>query len=769
MMNHVTHRLRSGFSLIEVLIAVVILSVGLLALAALQINVVRSTADAKSRSTALSLAQEKLEQAREFVEKGNDPTACANPPPATWPEQYSCVQDSLTPESNIQVGGTNFTRSWTVDRYVFDQVAGAFDNVIPETASDAAITTYNSDNGTGYLAGTEFKAIEVTVSWVDAEGETREVRVKDSVSSASPSESAKARAPQRPGVRQPQVLIANPNNTAGVIPIAIGDDTETAATNPRPEVISQGNDSSIVETRFDVLTYHGDESGLALVQKRIETSVIGCTCDTANGGGYAYRPTVWSGVQYSDPEKASYQAIAGAAAGNGPNAVTQSSLCSACCRDHHDPTGVAAPKFDPYRSGSHDHFLVSDLSTPITNGRYNESCRLIRVNGIFRVAADLNSEHFGLVATADSARSPVPSTSASASYESFVLDYLGTRFVSGSAYNVIPGTADGMAALAGLDNPDEISINGGPDQQRYLHARGLYIDHLEQDALDKIANVKADCGSPITSSCVLPYVPFTTINVTELATWSSSDDDVIAVLNNTTQVFGNPDDPVRGVVSASGEDGNEADALTVSGLSNSQIARYSAIDNSDSASLSDAQHFVIGQAAQRGDSFTVNISGWTFVPGVFPGVGYTVDMGADQGECGNGPDPSTPNPILCSTNSDLNIPGGVVLSAYIKEDFETVTNPCQTNKTAQKPYCTVRNVDSATITSASSGTTTAAASIVPSPLSDVTTQETVVSFSNIGADDVVTVTFSSPIRVDATSHTCGGSGNKTPTWTSPCN
>ena len=67
---------RRGFSLIEVLVAVVILSVGLLALAALQINIVRSSADAKSRSTALSLAQEKLEQAREFRSRGSDQINC---------------------------------------------------------------------------------------------------------------------------------------------------------------------------------------------------------------------------------------------------------------------------------------------------------------------------------------------------------------------------------------------------------------------------------------------------------------------------------------------------------------------------------------------------------------------------------------------------------------------------------------------------------------------------------------------------------------------
>ena len=60
------HRAGRGFSLLEVLIAVVILSFGLLALATLQLSLFKSSAASKAQSAALSLAKDKIESMRSF-------------------------------------------------------------------------------------------------------------------------------------------------------------------------------------------------------------------------------------------------------------------------------------------------------------------------------------------------------------------------------------------------------------------------------------------------------------------------------------------------------------------------------------------------------------------------------------------------------------------------------------------------------------------------------------------------------------------------------
>ena len=64
---------------------------------------------------------------------------------------------------------------------------------------------------------------------------------------------------------------------------------------------------------------------------------------------------------------------------------------------------------------------------------------------------------------------------------------------------------------------------------RYLHARGLYVDHLEAAALQELADVLADNGARSMpgsiegddpEDCILPYLPFTSANLTEISNGS---------------------------------------------------------------------------------------------------------------------------------------------------------------------------------------------------------------------------------------------------------
>ena len=98
-------RMQQGFSLIEVLVAAAVLSVGLLALASLQMSIVRTSSDSKAYSVALSLAKDKLEELRTF----NDVRGVRS---------YQSLTDGTDTPGNV--GGVEYSRGWTVTRYAYN-------------------------------------------------------------------------------------------------------------------------------------------------------------------------------------------------------------------------------------------------------------------------------------------------------------------------------------------------------------------------------------------------------------------------------------------------------------------------------------------------------------------------------------------------------------------------------------------------------------------------------------------------------------------------
>jgi type IV pilus modification protein PilV len=538
----------SGFSLLEVLVAVVILSFGLLALSALQGSLFKNSSEAKAQSAGLALAQEKLEYLRGFQDMAT----------------YLAIDTSAAAES-IPEGGVTYSRTWTVDRCALKTATSVFDCDVANTgALDSK--TYTQNN--------EFKKITVNVTWSDAQGVGQRVSLEEAVAALDPSDSAKiGKLTTGTLPRGPQVRIYDPSKQQqGVIPIAISEGTDTAATNPKPLV----NGSSAIETRFDVLTYtDATDDGTALAQARTETSLVGCSCNTATAAtSGAKRPSYWDGTRYTEPEDAT--AVIGASyvppAGADSSATTQSALCTICCRDHHDPSSLpaGAAKFDPRRS-THSHYLLNSttgaLTGPVTSGKYTEACRVIRVNGLFRVAADMYDDYQNFLATKNdnSTTGYLPTTTATTNYQNFVKAYLDLRIVnqaSQSNWNDVLPISNG-AAVTNLETtnsiyytqPDAIDFQAS-DTAKWLHLRGLYIDYLEDKARQAIADAKSTCtaadgSAPSTSdleSCVLKVLPFTSINLTELGKYTPKEGDQIVVANNNFLDTLSSSAPVRGKV-----------------------------------------------------------------------------------------------------------------------------------------------------------------------------------------------------------------------------
>lgn len=772
-----------GFSLIEVMIAVVVLATGLLALAALQASLARSSSDAKVRSRVAALLTARMDELRA---KAYDSAA-------------TLADDGCT----VDLGAED----WVPTGFCGDAGIGAI------TAGQSVVTYSSAVDAASFTAGRlpangepQFKRVTLRATWTDASNASHSLSMASEMSALALSGSI---LPPPPGSGTPTgAPIVRTTNPAGpgVIPIAIGGGDATAASNPRPVIIGKNNNQSTVGTKFDVVTYSG-MSGEAVIQRRIETTAIKCDCKYGAGGTNLpeiYRtaqwPAVWTGDRYTVYKPDTAIAAPGTAPASGPEpgaVAAQSPLCQECCRDHHDTLTAGVAKFDPMRvivaGEAHEHYFSDNgnLLNKVNNTSsaiYEESCRLVRVDGFWRTAADLYSRQMGLLATETvdnkPAKTGVPASGAVIAYQTFVKDYLAQYT---GAVATAPAGADAMfnETDRGLNDPVLISIaRPNPKDERYLHGRGLYVDHLEKAARDKITAVRLKCPTADKTECMLPYLPFTTINVTELAFWASEKEDlsdgegVITVSTGGSLIF-DPLLPTRGRTNAVGSATNadEAFSMVEMGSSNSGVAIHSGIDLGDEVALTDRQKFVVSATGDGvGDKFSVILSGGDLVQisdtntANDPSVAWATIAPLDSGNCNatvklNNPGKdSNPNNYVCNTSAALGIAGSVTVSNYFRE-YEsapkTLTATCTSSGGPVSVTGTIAHpqFDNFQVDTAKVGTV--AATTMATNSDGKKTESTTATFTSIPKDSIVTLTFVKQATIEATVTSCTASRQNT--------
>lgn len=751
----------SGFSLLEVMIAVVVLATGLLALAALQASLTRSSAEAKVRGRVAALLSARMDTLR--ATQYASATTLPNDGCATDLGADDWVPASFCREAGIGA----ITATQTVTRYASAVGAGGFSTAHTPAAGDP-----------------EFKRVILTATWSDAGGASHRLAMDSQLSdlalkaSLFPSPSSTGTPTGKPVVRQD-----NPE-TAGVIPIAMGNGDSSAASNPTPELVGKNNNQTLVGTRFNVLTYTPSGTS-AVIQKRFENDIIKCTCEYGAGGNKLpeiYRtaqwPAVWTGTRYDVYVPNPAAAAPGQSINSGPkDGVEQSPLCTECCRDHHDTNATGVAKFDPERSdGAVSKYVRNGagILVAVTNAgndkTYINSCRVIRVDGLWRTAADMYSRQFGLLETGAGidprATTGLPTAAATNAYTSFVKNYL--KRYDGSVGTAPAGAQALYDGTAGINEPMTVTINTpSTTDKRYLHARGLYVDYLEEKARAKLASVLASTDAnglcptgKALEDCVLPYLPFTTINLTELAKWQASDPNILTV-NSQNQLGTDPSQPSGGrtLGIAVGSATNDASIRQ----SNSGVAASSVIaggvDPTDASALGeDSQSFRVGGAASTGDRFDVRVSGGGLNPYVF----YTIQ--ADSGEC--------LKPVggdhRCNTNTTLGgIGGSIRVQNYWVEGTtsRSITATCQDNKgvsTVASATVSVPTFRNYAVTSASIG---GVAGVIGAATNDNKAAETTtITFAAIPANSLVLVGLSeqgdSPTYATVQSCTTNGGGKQ---------
>ena len=666
-----------GFTLLEVLIAVVVMAIGLLALAALQGSLTRSSAEAKVRARVAAMLTTRMDDLRSGG-YGNLPRrrdhihqhdrrlrSCTRIPPTGWTARAS-------------------RRDWAACR--------------PRRRSPHGPVQRRSQRALPAPTCPSSSVWTLVASWSDATGGNHQLSFASDVSSLALTNNVILPPDDLTvGGGGPIVRTINPA-TAGVIPIALSTTSVSASSNPTPELMGQHNNQQIVGTKYTVLNYTPPVGSAVVIQKRFENEVIKCSCKYGAGGTnlpVIYRtaqwPAIWTGERYDVFEPSAAADAPGQTFSSGPKpGVEESPLCQECCRDHHDNNMTGVAKFDPERSdGSTSKYDLNGsgnlvVANNTNNGTYVDACRVIRVDGFWRTAADMYARQLGLLETETvsgaAAKTGVPTSSATAGYTGFVKTYL-------SQYDGVttPTNAQSMFdGTSGMNVPALVDIAAVSNTDfRYLHARALYVDYLEEKARTRLSDVLADTGpqgqcptGTNVEDCVLPHMPFTSANLTEIAKWVASNTSVLTV--NSGNLLPNPSDPSqapdptkpsgsRTIGKAVGTSDNTATIRkSNSGVAvNGVLTGLNGVDPTDeSAVASDAQPFRVNGSTNSGATFDVMVSGG----GANPFVSFTVASDVDK-QCLK---PAGSN-FHCVTSSGVTLPqtGAVKLGNYWTETTTT--------------------------------------------------------------------------------------------------
>lgn len=519
-----------GFSLIEVMIAVVVLSFGLLALAALQGSLFRAGAESKARANATAVAQQVVENAKTF--------AFLTPPVGYAGNTYQSLNTAAL--GAHEVGGVTYTVQRNVRRFISNG-AGGF--CLQASCPVAVNVGYSG-------ARPEFKELIVTVAWDGVNG-AKSVQLTDSVSSISPADAAQVIRTPTGNSRGPEVWIVPPNkDNAQVVPIAIGGDQSAASSNPKPEQFVQDVSAA---TLFSVHTFSGDSSGDEVrLNRKLDVAAVSCICEKGTAVSTttnpAYQPTVWNGKQlaYVEPQTLPVGTpIAAAVVANADSEVEP--MCTVCCRDHHEAAS-RSPRADPWRlltasessGGEHYGYKKSGGNFNVgaglvvvgteTAGQYVDACQLFRVGGQMRMAVDAQQNHL-LVTPLNDDKSTYRPANFTTRFSGLVLNSIKDGMASlpaaypGPSARFPAPTAARLTEFADIVTPEAIALppETATNNTRKMVAFGLYIDYLSDDtkkAYDcALADSNAGDCEGLGDRNPLEVLPLYAVNVANLGSW----------------------------------------------------------------------------------------------------------------------------------------------------------------------------------------------------------------------------------------------------------
>lgn len=498
-MKKQSNLLQTGFSLIEVMVAVLVLAVGILAVSKLQGTLIKGGAEANNRTAAAQLVQRKAEDLRSFIyltttDKSpslpNWTTTLSTPTSLVF-NHIASNEGGLIDPGAITIGNVDYDLRWTVDDYYF-------------SGTEAKATT----TPVAGASHPDYKLIHIIAAWENTDGLTNTVSFDTVIHGYDPRFSAAGLTAESGA--EPPVIPYDPLAAPDVLPIDLGNGILRETSKPLPELDKFGDNISVT---FETVTYSTSTATL----RREEFKTVACVCKGATSNDYHFTGiTTWDqtlsngeGGTVDDIEYAQYSVPKSEP--DITNADNEGFLCTVCCRDN------------------------EQNST-------DKICRLKRVDGILRyfkepwkmvafnivpasyfddTPQNITAEISAAMTTTVQKRNISNNSNYVTSLVRFLLGTVNSQaeLVSYSTIdNNLSNLTSNFVNIEGITTIDHkvIGVTTAP-----LIARAVYMDYPP----DGVFNNPTSSTNYTATNVPLDRIPFYEVNLTELVGWVPDEDD----------------------------------------------------------------------------------------------------------------------------------------------------------------------------------------------------------------------------------------------------